>query len=709
MTTTIDVTTETVADTIAATRARRAPLDAAIAAGAVALAVAGVMAAADERLRAADWVRLGLVALWALAGWSAARRDATRGLGRVVVIGAALGAFAFLAARHGDSTTGGARDAWHGAATLSTTILMALSAHALLALPTGSLGTRTRSSSAVALYAVAVAVGAGLWLGPGALSVPAGALGWAVAIVVALPAGHRRYLAATGLDRQRLQWLGCGAATAAEIAVVLGALHVFIGWPDGTGAAAAAATGLIPIALAASTDPRLVGRIDRLLVHTVAVAGLTVVVVSVYVLVVIGLGRPPDDADRQVLGLSMAAAAIAAIGYLPARARLTDLANRLVYGERRAPDEVLRTFGTRLTRAIPMDELLLQLVESLRKTLTLTSAEVFTGRGGTLERTVSVPDRGTTTLTVGDKEAPVVARTNVSGQAWAAVWLPALLAGRERAQIRVAPITHSGELLGLIVIERPGDAEHFAEEDDRVLLELARQVGLALHNVQLDSALQASLDEVRRQAEELRASRSRIVATADAERRKIERNLHDGAQQHLVALAVNLRLVKDMLGDDPETATEMLDALAADVKETIQELRDLAHGIYPPLLLDSGLLEALRAAATRSPLDVTVEAEGLGRYPSEVEAAVYFCCLEALQNAGKHAPEAQVRLQVGVTEGVLRFAVADDGPGFDVATAQKGHGFVNMSDRIGAIGGTVQWESTPGHGATIAGTIPLSE
>jgi signal transduction histidine kinase len=175
-----------------------------------------------------------------------------------------------------------------------------------------------------------------------------------------------------------------------------------------------------------------------------------------------------------------------------------------------------------------------------------------------------------------------------------------------------------------------------------------------------------------------------------------------------VALAVNLRLTKDMLSDDPEGAAEMLDALADAVKETIQELRDLAHGIYPPLLMDSGLPEALRAAANRSPLGVTVDADGVGRYGSEVEAAVYFCCLEALQNAGKHAPQAEVRISVHEVDGELRFEVTDDGPGFDATAARGGHGFTNMSDRLGAIGGTVDWRSAPGQGTTIAGSIPLT-
>ncbi len=296
----------------------------------------------------------------------------------------------------------------------------------------------------------------------------------------------------------------------------------------------------------------------------------------------------------------------------------------------------------------------------------------------------------------------------MTGNAWLEVWLPSLLAGRSPAQLRVAPASHSGELLGLLVIERAVDGDHFTDEDDRVLTELARQVGLALHNVQLDSALQESLENLKQANDDLQASRARIVASGDAERRKIERNLHDGAQQHLVALAVNLRLTKDMLDDDPASAAEMLDALADAVKETIQELRDLAHGIYPPLLMDSGLSEALRAAANRSPLAVSVDATGVGRHPSEVEAAVYFCCLEALQNAAKHAPDATVRVEVREDAERLEFEVVDDGPGFDATAARHGHGFTNMSDRLGAIGGVVEWQSSPGEGARVLGTIPLS-
>jgi signal transduction histidine kinase len=380
----------------------------------------------------------------------------------------------------------------------------------------------------------------------------------------------------------------------------------------------------------------------------------------------------------------------------------------LIYGERHAPDEVIRSFGSRLSRAIPLDELMLQMAESLRKTLALDVAEVWTGTGGRLERTVSDPERPHIRMTLEASEQQVVARAGISGPAWIKVWMPGLLTSEDE-QVRVAPITHSGEVLGLIVVRRDPDRGLFDEEEERIVVELARQVGLALHNVRLDSALQASLDELREQALALQASRARIVAAADAERRRIERNLHDGAQQYLVALAVKVGLARSMVGTDATMTNELLVELSSDVQETLDELRRLAHGIYPPLLADRGLPEALKSAADRSPLSTAVEATGLQRYSQEIEAAVYFCCLEALQNVGKYGGEgAKVRIHVWEQEGGLLFEVADDGAGFDVRNSKLGAGFTNMSDRVGAIGGALRVESALGQGTTISGTIPLT-
>jgi signal transduction histidine kinase len=258
------------------------------------------------------------------------------------------------------------------------------------------------------------------------------------------------------------------------------------------------------------------------------------------------------------------------------------------------------------------------------------------------------------------------------------------------------------------VVARELGAAQFHAEDERLLTELARQAGLALHNLRLDSALQASLDEVRRQAAELQASRLRIVATADGERRRIERNLHDGAQQHLVALSVKLRLARQFADRDLDKAKAMIEQLSDDLAVAIDELRSLAHGIYPPLLMDRGLADALDAAARRSALPTEVRSGEIGRYAQEIEAAVYFCCLEALQNAGKHAGDgATCVVSLREDEGALFFEVRDDGAGFDLGAHGSGHGFVNMGDRVGAIGGSVNVESAPGAGTRIYGMVPV--
>ena len=289
--------------------------------------------------------------------------------------------------------------------------------------------------------------------------------------------------------------------------------------------------------------------------HVLSLAGFSLVVAAIYVVIVLGLGqRPGDHGDREILGLSMLAAAVAAVGYLPARDRLMASATRFVYGAREAPDEALRTFGSRLTRAVAMDELLLQLAESLRKTMAPDQRRGRTRGAVTCwSARVSVPDAGRRSIL--DRRPRAPGRDpgrGVRATPGPRSGCPALLDGRPRAQLRVAPISHGGELLGLHRrrAARPTRTP-FTEEDDRVLTELARQVGLAFHNVQLDSALQTTLDELRKQADELRESRARIVASGDAERRRVERNLHDGAQQHLVALAVNLRLARDIVDRRP--------------------------------------------------------------------------------------------------------------------------------------------------------------
>jgi signal transduction histidine kinase len=448
--------------------------------------------------------------------------------------------------------------------------------------------------------------------------------------------------------------------------------------------------------------------LHQVLVHAILLGGLLGVIAAVQLLVLLALGRFPTDEERTVLVVSMFAAGVAALLYQPARARLEQVAARMSPAAREAPADVLRALGIRLSGAVPLDELLLELAESLGKGLALESAEVWTGSGGLLERTTSVPDRAWASLSLSSPEESVIVRAGVCGPAWVNVWLPTLLEGCHDRPLRVVPIAHAGELLGLIVAERPAGGAPFDDGDERVLAELARQVGLALRNVRLDSQLEASLAEVKQQTEQLSASRARVVSAADAERRRIERDLHDGAQQQLVALCANLRLARELSGSDPEQATALLEQLGNDVVAALEELRELAHGIYPPLLADRGLAEALSAVVARAPVPTRLEAVSIGRYAPQLEATVYFCCLEALQNAGKYAGEAaSATVRVSENEAGLLFEVSDDGAGFDPDRSAPGAGLTNMTDRVGAIGGSLRIEASPGHGARIAGAIPL--
>lgn len=674
---------------------------------AVGVAVAAVVVlAGGDLLEGADIVRLVLAAAFAGAGVALVRRTSTRRLGVLVLAATMTAGLEFAAAafvrRYADAPIAEAVES------ITAPLIVAIAAHLLLALPDGGLRATAVRVLAGLGYGSAVVVGLMRWV-----QQPDPAL-WPIAALTIVYGGaglvvsHRRYLDARGVARQQMQWLGLALALCAEVGLIVVALRILVDWPPHPRETVAASLVLVAGALGAAASPRLVGRVDRLLSHAVSIAGLSAVVTVIYLVVVVGLGRVPTDDEQTVLVLSMAAAAVSAAVYLPARARLTEIANRLVYGEERDPTEALDTFGNRLTRALPMDELLLQLAELCKKHLALRASEVWTGMGGRLARAASVPDRGDARTELGPKELPVVTRARISGRGWAEVWLPGLLEGRGEGPLRVVPMSHSGELFGLLLLERPEDGDEFDEDDERVLTELARQVALALHNSELDNALQATLEEVQRRNVELRESRARIVATADRERRMIERNLHDGAQQHLVALAVKLRLIQRIGETDPAGVLAMVEEARQDALATVEVLRALAHGIYPPLLVDKGLPDALTAAAGRASLPATLEAHDVGRYAQDVEAAVYFCCVEALQNAGKHAGEgASARVVVEQVDGELRFSVSDDGAGFDVAARRAGHGFVNMADRLGAIGGRLDVSSAQGEGTRVAGSVPV--
>jgi hypothetical protein len=273
--------------------------------------------------------------------------------------------------------------------------------------------------------------------------------------------------------------------------------------------------------------------------------------------------------------------------------------------------------------------------------------------------------------------------------------------------VRLVTARHSGSVLGLVLVERSAAAERFAVEDERTLTEVGRGLGVVLHNRRLDAALQATLDDLRATNAELQASRARIVAAADAERRRIERDIHDGAQQHLVALAVGINLARDLVGSDPEAATELLGEAVSGVHEAIQQVRDLAHGIYPPCWWRPACPKrcARRPYAARCPSRSGSRAERPASRRHRGRGVLLLP--RALQNAAKHA--------TGVSEVTgrrpprrrrLHFTVPTTGPA-SIRWRSRRPRLRNMADRVGAVGGRVTWEAAAGRGTTVSGVVPL--
>jgi signal transduction histidine kinase len=252
------------------------------------------------------------------------------------------------------------------------------------------------------------------------------------------------------------------------------------------------------------------------------------------------------------------------------------------------------------------------------------------------------------------------------------------------------PVRHQGELLGALTVSVP-PSDPLTLSQEKLLQDLAAQAGLVLRNVRL--------------VEDLRASRQRIVAAQDERAKALERNLHDGAQQQLVALAVKVRLMESVIPKDPEKAIDMAREIGADAGDALENLRDLARGIYPPLLADKGLGSALEAQARRGTIPVDLHDEGVRRYAQEVESAAYFCVLEALNNIAKYAGASQAQIRLSEKEGQLIFDVIDDGSGFDPAATAYGTGLQGMADRLEALGGILEGHSEPGEGTTVTGRI----
>jgi signal transduction histidine kinase len=360
------------------------------------------------------------------------------------------------------------------------------------------------------------------------------------------------------------------------------------------------------------------------------------------------------------------------MAFQPLRRRLQRVANRFVYGARATPYEVLSGFSEHLAGVYAQENLLARMAQVLAEGTGATRSDVWLAVGNELRVAAAWPEGGPDAAPVplpGDGALPEIPQAT-----------------------RAMPVLHGGELLGaLSVAKAPSDP--MTQTEERLLTDLAAQAGLVLRNVRL--------------IEDLRASRQRIVAAQDERARALERNIHDGAQQQLVALTVKLRLAGTLAEKDPPKTAAMLEQLRAEAQDALENLRDLARGIYPPLLADQGLAAALGAQARKSPVPVSVDADGVGRYPQDVEAAVYFCALEALQNIAKYSGATTATLRLSASNGDLRFEATDDGAGFDATTTRYGTGLQGMADRLDAVGGSLVVRSSPGAGTSVVGRVPV--
>jgi signal transduction histidine kinase len=469
-----------------------------------------------------------------------------------------------------------------------------------------------------------------------------------------------RFRRSHGDERQQIRWLayvGIAAGVAFVLVFVISAIYGDTPTSDvGTVLENAAFMLLlwivlfgIPAACGVAVMKYRLYDLDIVIRKAVIFTLVTVTLIAVYlgVLALATVGNAP----RLLVGILLLI-----VTFRPVHQAARAIADRLVYGKRASAHEVMTEFTGHVAETYATEDVLPRMARILAEGTGAATARVF--------------------LRLGTDQRPV------------ATWPPNAEPTDE--EIRV-PVLDQGEELGALGVTMPPN-DPWDTSRERLVNDLASQAGLVLRNVRL--------------IEELKASRQRLVAAQDEERRKLERNIHDGAQQQLVALNVQLGLLARTARSDPAAAERMAGTLQASATEALEDLRDLARGIYPPLLADKGLVAALEAQARKAAVPTTVESDGIGRFGQDVEAAVDFSCLEALQNVAKYADASRATIALSNGDGSLSFTVTDDGTGFDSSATSYGTGLQGIADRLASLGGEVSVVSAPGEGTTITGTVP---
>ena len=509
-----------------------------------------------------------------------------------------------------------------------------------------------------------------------------GAIGWVgmlASVPVSIASLVLRYRRSEGESRQQIRWLAFIAVAIISFLLLALATTLVFGERFDRSIGPQVFFGVIfsligvgvPVAMGVAVLKYRLYDLDLVIKKTIVFGILVLFLLALGGLGALLLGGSlvPSLYDRPPLLLLFGAAF--GVLVIPAYRLARKVADRVVYGGRASPYEVLSEFSERASETYSTEDVLPRMAQLIGQATGADAARVWLHVGSELRPAAAWPAEaiGTRSLPSRDGEMPDFEDTAVE-------------------------IRHQGELLGALTLEmRPSDPMNPSKE--RIVRDLASQTGLVLRNVRL--------------IEELRESRRRIVNAQDEERRRIERNIHDGAQQQLVALSVKLGLAERLVPQDPAKAVAMLEQAKAETGEAIEDLRDLARGIYPPVLADRGLVAALEGQARKSAVGVVVESDGIGRYPQETEAAVYFSCLEALQNVAKYSEATAATVRLAQRNGTLNFTVADDGRGFDPASAERGSGLQGIADRLAALGGTFEVRSAPGQGTAVSGSLPVIE
>ncbi len=432
-------------------------------------------------------------------------------------------------------------------------------------------------------------------------------------------------------------------------------------------------TGL-PVAVAVAVLRHRLYDIDRLIRRSAVYATLWAAIAVAYAGVAWALGVAVTG--RLPVAVGILVTIVAALVFQPARRRLERVADRWVFGQRPSGYELASDFGATLGTAGGLDALATSLAEIVRRGLVLSWARV--------------------SLELPGPDGLVVADTTHGEVAEGA------------APDLTVPVRYLDQRVGTIECGPALDPRRASE--GRALLDLlAHEAALAVHNIGMALALTEHVETVNAQAAELTASRARIVLAQESERRRLERDIHDGAQQELVAMMAKLRIARELVGRDPEGAVATLEEIQRDAGAALVGIRELAQGIHPSVLGDAGLVAAIEDRTARLPLEVSIladQATRAGRFPNSIEGAAFFVVSEALANVLKHAGATRATVTVARRDGALTVEVGDDGRGFEPAQ-RNGDGLTHLADRVGALGGTLHLRSSPRAGATVTAILPI--